>query len=471
MDTEVYSQKTIDDFLKKNFFFDDPTLKKYFDANNVKAFRTRLVNKHGKESLEKILYLCVTDTLRDIILNTVGDLTSFMKPMADVVISGGEAFNMHLPRDKRVVTSDIDTKVCPRIPYNKAYFGKLQGIKLILWDKLGRVAKALGPKIAKRLSSKRTKLARFLGISLPKGGVHVTRRYTLIKKKKGGDKNRANVGDVLIDVELFALDLNIRVFDIESKRVISKTLGGLLDMPLMRPGEFGYEIVDNQKKGITYKSKDTGSIVHDPRVYIGGKRFLLDDVYEMQKLGLRPEKVDKDKKRMTILAKLVDPKMKISNANSIDVIYRRVRPKVPPPPRSWNVPRIRAVNMEAASRVNAKRYAKYTTTPNPTKVFTQFSQGVIVQKGRKVPVGYVETNGAMRFDVNAQRWVKNKSTTYIGNQYTHKKKKVNASEAKKKTVYGYRGNRNAWVPKSILRAASEIPFVGLKNTTVKKTQT
>lgn len=468
MDTEVYSQKTIDDFLKNNFFFDDPTLKKYFDANNVKAFRTRLVNKHGKESLEKILYVCVTDTLRDIILNTVGDLTSFMKPMADVVISGGEAFNMHLPRDKRVVTSDIDTKVCPRIPYNKAYFGKLQGIKLILWDKLGRVAKALGPKIAKRLSSKRTKLARFLGISLPKGGVHVTRRYTLIKKKKGGDKNRANVGDVLIDVELFALDLNIRVFDIESKRVISKTLGGLLDMPLMRPGEFGYEIVDNQKKGITYKSKDTGSIVHDPRVYIGGKRFLLDDVYEMQKLGLRPEKVDKDKKRMTILAKLVDPKMKISNANSIDVIYRRVRTKVPAPPRSWTLPVPRSVNIEAASKVRVNRYAKYTTTPNPKKVFTQFSQGVVVGKGQKAPTGYAKTNGGLRFDVKTKRWVKNNSTAYIGNQYTHKKKKATPSDAKK-SVYGYRGNRNAWVPKAVLRGASEIPFVGLKNTRVNKT--
>jgi hypothetical protein len=389
-----------------------------------------------------------------------------MKPMADVVISGGEAFNMHLPRDDRVVTSDIDTKVCPRIPYNKAYFGKLQGIKLILWDKLGRLAKSLAPKIQRRLSSKRSKLARFLGISLPKGGVHVTRRYTLIKKKKGGKNDKANIGDVLIDVELFALDLNLRVFDIESKRVVQKTLGGLLDMPLMRPNEFGYEIVDNQKKGITYKNKDTGSIVHDGRVFIGGKRFLLDDVYEMQKLGLRPEKVDKDKKRMTILAKLVDPKMKISNSNSIDTIYRRVRPKVPAPPRSWKVPRIRSVNMEAASRVNARKYAKYTTTPS-SKVLTQMSRGVIVPKGKKAPVGYAKTNGNMRFDVKTKRWVKNNSTTYIGNQYTHKKTKANAPT--KKTVYGYRGNRNAWVPKTVLRAASEIPFVGLKNTSAKKT--
>lgn len=466
MDTEIYSQKTVDDFMQKNFFFGDSTLKKLYDANKVAAFRKRLVAKHSNESLEKILYVCITDTLRDIILNTVGDLTAFMKPMADVVISGGEAFNMHLPRKDRVVTSDIDTKVCPRISYDRAYFGKLQGIKLILWDKLGRVAKSLGPKIKKRLTTKRTKLARFLGVSLPIGGVHVTRRYTLIKKKKGSNTtNKASIGDVLIDVELFALDLNLRVFDIESKRVVSKTLGGLLDMPIMRPGEFGYEIVDNQKKGITYKNKDTGSIVHDDRVYIGGKRFLLDDVYEMQKLGLRPEKLDKDKKRMTILAKLVDPKMKISNSNSIDVIYKRVHPKVPPPPRSWNLPRIRTVNMEAASRVNAKRYVKYTTPPSK-KVVTQMSRGIIVRKGQKVPAGYANTNGRMRFDAKAERWVKNNSSTYIGNQYTHKKKKATAKNAR--SVYGYRGNRNAWVPKAILRAASEIPFVGLKNTQEKK---
>lgn len=466
MDTEIYSQKTIDDFMRKNFFFDDPVLEKLYGANDVTGFRKRLVAKHGKESLEKILYVCVTDTLRDIILNTVGDLTSFMKPMADVVISGGEAFNMHLPRNDRVVTSDIDTKVCPKIPYNKSYFGKLQGIKLILWDKLGRVAKSLGPKIKRRMS-RRSKLARFLGITLPVSGVHVTRRYTLIKKKKGSNNtNKASIGDVLIDVELFALDLNIRVFDIESKRVVSKTLGGLLDMPLMRPNEFGYEIVDNQKKGVTYKNKDTGSIVHDSRVYIGGKRFLLDDVYEMQKLGLRPEKLDKDKKRMLILAKLVDPKMKISNANSIDVIYRRVQPKVPAPPRSWNLPRIRSVNLEAASRVNARRYAKYTTAPS-SKVVTQMSRGIVVPKGQNAPTGYVKTNGDLRFNAHTQRWVKNNSVAYIGNQYTHKKKKANASN--ERSVYGYRGNRNDWVPKMILRAASEIPFVGLKNTQQKKT--
>jgi len=464
MDTEVYSQKTVDEFTKKNFFFGDSVLKKHYDTNNVVAFRKRLVARHGKESLEKMLYVYVTDTLRDILLKTVGDLTAFMRPMADVVISGGEAFNMHLPRDSRVVTSDIDTKVCPRIPYNKAYFGKLQAIKLILWDKIGRVAKSLGPKIQKRMA-KRTKLARFLGVSLPPRTVHVTRRYTLIKKKKGGKNNKPSVGDVLIDVELFALDLNLRVFDIESKKIIDKTLGGLLDMPLMRPGEFGYEIVDNQKKGVTYKDKDRGSIVHDHRVYIGGKRFLLDDVYEMQKLGLRPEKVDKDKKRMTILAKLVDPKMKISNSNSIDVIYRRVRPKVPAPPRSWNVPKIRSVNMEAASKIKANRYAKYTTPPS-AKVVTQMSRGIVARAGQKVPTGYAKTHGGMRFDVDKKRWVKNNSTAYIGNQYTHKK---TAPKAAKKSVYGYRGNRNAWVPRAILRGSSEIPFVGLKNTREKKT--
>ncbi|AUT19083.1 hypothetical protein DSLPV1_112 [Dishui lake phycodnavirus 1] len=468
MDTEVYSQKAVDEFMKKNFFFDDPILEKYYEANDVGKFRKRLTQKHGDETLQKMLYVYITDSLRDIILKTVGDMTAFMKPMADVVISGGEAFNMHLPREDRIVTSDIDTKICPRIPYNNSYFGKLQSIKLILWDKLGRVAKSLGPKVQKRLE-KRGKLGRFLGVSLIKGGVHVTRRYTLIKKKKGSNStNKASVGDVLIDVELFALDLNLRYFDIKSGRVKEQTLGGLLDMPLMRPGEFGYEIVDNQKKGVTYKNKDTNTLVHDQRVYIGGKRFLLDDVYEMQKLGLRPEKLDKDKKRMIILAKFVDPKMQISNSNSIDTIYKRTRPKVPPPPRSWNMPRVRSVNVEAAARVNVNRFAKYTTAPNPKKVFVQMSQGIVVPKGKNVPAGYEKTNGALRFDVHKQKWVKNNSRAYIGNQYTYKKTQANGSSAKK-SLYGYRGNRNKWVPKAVLRSASEIPFVGLKNSNVKKT--
>lgn len=459
MDREVYSDKSIKEFTKKNLFFNDPVLEKYYDQDKVAEFRRRLVSKHGEESLDKMIYVVVTDSVRDIILKTVGNLTQFLKPMGDMVIAGGEAFNMHFPRDERVVTSDIDTKFAPRIPYDKKYFGKLQSIKLILWDKLGRVCQQLDEKIKRRLS-KKTKLARFLGISFASKGPYVTRRYTLIKKKKASNANKPQPEDVLIDVELFALDLQMRCFSIKDKKVIQRTLGGLLDIPFMRPKEFGYEIVDNQKKGIVYKDKDTGRLVSDKRVYIGGKRFLLDDVYEMQKLGLRPQKVEKDKTRMVKLARLVDPKFKVLKSNGIDAIYRRVKNKVPPPPMKFNLPRIRSVNVEAAARVNPAKYARYTTKPEQKRLAKAFGKGIKLPKGAKAPAGYTKTHGRQRFDVKTGRWVRNNTTAYVGNQFTHRKN--NANTVKTKTLYGFNKKRDSWVPRKVLENAKEIPFVGLK---------
>lgn len=459
MDKLVYSEKVIEEFRQKNMFFGDKTLEKYYDQGDVQAFRRRLVAKHGEESLDKMIYVVVTDTVRDILLDTVGHLTQFLKPMGDMVVAGGEAFNMHFPREERVVTSDIDTKFAPRVPYDTKYFGKLQSIKLILWDKLGRVCQQLSPKIKNRLS-KKTKLVKFLGISFDDTGPWVTRRYTLIKKKKGGNTNKPQPEDVLIDVELFALDLQVRAFSIKDKRVVRRTLGGLLDIPLMRPREFGYEIVDNQKKGVVYKNKDTGRLVNDKRIYVGGKRFLLDDVYEMQKFGLRPEKIDKDKKRMVKLARLVDPKFKALNSNSIDAIYKRVRHKVPPPPATFNLPRIRSVNVEAAARVNPQRYSKYTTPPDKKRLARAFGNGLVLGEKNKVPKGYSATHGRFRFNVASGKWVRNDRPAYVGNQFTHRKN--NSNTVKTRTLYGFNKRRDAWVPRKVLENSKQIPFVGLK---------
>ncbi len=54
------------------------------------------------------------------------------------------------------------------------------------------------------------KIFKFLGINFNTRGPYVTRRYLLIKKKKVRVDNKPNKGDVFIDVELFALDLNIK---------------------------------------------------------------------------------------------------------------------------------------------------------------------------------------------------------------------------------------------------------------------
>jgi hypothetical protein len=141
----------------------------------------------------------------------VSEITKYMQPMGDVIISGGEAYNYYVEKGDRIVTSDIDTKFAPRIPYDTKYFGKLQGMKLILWDKLGEICTKVQEIVRTRLTTN-MKLARFIGFKPSNKVPLVTRRYTLIKKKKESQGPNISQSDVLIDVELFALDLNIRSF-------------------------------------------------------------------------------------------------------------------------------------------------------------------------------------------------------------------------------------------------------------------
>ena len=112
--------------------------------------------------------------------------------MGDLIISGGEAFNMYVPYEDRIVTGDIDAKLVPRIQMNSKYFGKLQALKLILWNTLGQIAKNLNMRLKNRIiamNNKNPKIFKFTGIGFKQSGPYVTRRYTLINKKKGQKGN------------------------------------------------------------------------------------------------------------------------------------------------------------------------------------------------------------------------------------------------------------------------------------------
>jgi len=464
MDTEIYSEAVINRFLKKNLFFNDPTLERYYQTNNLAAFRKRVSRVHKNESFEKLVYAIVTDSIRDIVLKTAAEVSEFLKPMGDLVVSGGEAFNMYLDRKDRLITSDIDTKFIPRFAYNDKYFGKLQATKLLLWNKLGEISRRIGEKVKNRIS-KNTKMARFIGLNFAESGPYVTRRYILIKKKKSQNRG-AEPGkkDVFIDVELFALDLNVRYFSIEKGRITQEVLGGILDIPFMRPKEFGYEVIDSKKLGITYKNKDTGSIVHDKRLYVAGKRFLLDDVYLMQKLGLRPEKKEKDRQRMYKLAKMIGKSVNVRPTDDINTIYEHTHNRVETP--KFRTPRTGSVNMSQAARVNPLKYAEYTTKPKAERVSKQLVYGVKTSVPNINVPGYSKTHGNQRFNLNKQEWVKNTSPTYIRNQYNYRPttgKNIPNNLDTTKLLYGYNPVRDKWVPRSIIKKASMIPFVGLKN--------
>ena len=463
MDTEIYSEAVINRFLKKNLFFNDQILEKYYEDGNLSAFRKRVSRLHKQSSFEKMVYAYVTDTIRDVIFKTIGELSEFTKSMGDLIISGGEAFNMYLDRNDRLIASDIDTKFIPRVKYNDKYFGKLQAIKLILWNKLGETAKKINMKVKQRLS-RPNKIARFIGLGFSETGPYVTRRYTLIKKKKSGSGSEVTPSDVFIDVELFALDLNVRYFSIEKGAITQEVLGGILDMPFMRPGEFGYEVIQSKKQGITYKNKDTNAMVHDKRVFIAGKRFLLDDVYLMQKLGLRPEKKEKDRQRLYKLSKLITKDNSIQPTDSINTIYERTYNKV----KSHRVlPRREGrVRMSLASKINPKSYSEYTTKPVTERLSKQIVYGVKASLPSINIPGFAKTYGTSRFDLNKQKWIRNKSNAYVHNEYNFRPlvgkqlpKNINTA----KVLYGYKATRDKWVSPQLLRKASEIPFVGLKN--------
>ena len=456
MDQYMYNDSTLKQFMRKNLFFDDPVLERYYERGDIKSFRSRLVRSHKNESLEKMLYAFVTDISRDIIMKTIGEITRFMNPMGDVIISGGEAYNYYVDKSKRIVTSDIDTKFVPRIPYDSRYFGKLQAMKLLLWDKLGEISIKIQREVKSRLTTN-SKLASFLGFKPSNKLPVVTRRYTLIKKKKEGTGSTVSKGDVLIDVELFALDLNIRSFFIESGKIEERTLGGFLDIPFMRPGEFGYEVIDSRRAGVTYMDRNKNKLVTDKNMYIAGKKFLIDDLYLMQKLGLRPEKKIKDKQRMYGLVKMLTGRA--NPKNTIEKLFLSVQnTSFTPMARSKRVGR---VNITAASRVNPRKYEKYTTKPS----IDSLSRKILFGKNGNSTNGFRSGNGNMRFNINKLRWVEDTSRTYIGNHHNLRPVdpvKINQSVLDNPPLYGYNVNRDNWIPKSILKKSALIPVIGLK---------
>tara|TARA_B110000902_G_scaffold264554_1_gene346371 strand:+ start:1395 stop:2795 length:1401 start_codon:yes stop_codon:yes gene_type:complete len=465
MDGKLYSKAAIDKYMNANLFFNDEKLKKYYtrdEARDLGKFRKRVADKFSTKTFDKFVYVCVTDITRDIILATVSELSQFMQKMGDLIVSGGEAFNMYMPYDKRIVTTDIDAKFVPRVTYDAKYFGKLQAIKLIMWDKLGQIAQRLNTRIKTRVLMMDKKVLKYMGIGFKRSGPYLTRRYTLIKKKKTRTNNKPAKGDVFIDVELFALDLNIRFFSPEKGKIDDVTLGGLLDIPFMRPREFGYDVIRTLKKGVTYRNAVTNKMIINKNIYIASKEFLIDDIYLMYTLKLRPEKLEKDRQRLLRLAQMFDKRVK--STDSIDAIFKRVKSKLT---RVYTakVTKSRDVSMKNALQVDPRKYTKYTTEPSRERLSKQIVHGVNPVTRNAVVEGYERSNGNQRFNLNTLRWKRDNSNAYTRNEFALRPvaqqvipKDLNVQA----TLYGFKPRRDGWVPKPLLQRAAAIPFIGLK---------
>ena len=470
MDNRLYSDETIHKYIFKNLCKGDKVLLKYYDDDNVAAFRKRLHARHKDTDLKDMLNVYITDTIRDIVYKIVGEISEYMRPMGNVIISGGDAINMYLPRGERVVTSDIDTKFAPRMKYDARFFGKLQMIKLLTWDKMGELAMKFNKTIKERIQKDNSKLKKFLGISFTKNGPWVTRRYTLMNKMKTSPNfiKNASVGNRLIDVELFALDLNVGWFDPASGKVKQGRMGGILDMPFMRPGEFGYDVLfKGQTNAVKYINRNSGAIVTDTRVAVASRAFLLHDIVIMQELKLRPEKQAKDRARLIKLAVSVSKQFTFKASESIFDIYAKVMKKVKIPKKT--IVMNGRVKVDDAMRVNPAKYLKYTSVLDESKVDRQYLYGL----KSLLPIelyGFVKTHGRKRFDVKTKKWVNNTRPQYIGNYWQYRPsmnieklnfvKNTNIDLSSWKLLYGLNFRRDAWVPFKIIDSAAAIQFIG-----------
>jgi len=469
MDTEIYSQDAIDAFKDEHFFFKDATLKRLYERDgtfDMKRFRDRVRRVYGDKDYKKIIYVVITDSIRDIILEAAGDITDHMKSMGDMIISGGEAFNIHMPYAKRIVTSDIDAKFVPRLPVDEKYFGKLQAIKLVLWDKLGETSKALNTRIRDRIMLMHrihSKLFRYLGIGFKERGPYVTRRYTLMNKKKTSNNNKPSEGDVFIDVELFALDLNMRYFSIEKDKIENVSLGGILDIPFMRPKEFGYEVILTRREGLKYRNKDTGKMVTDKRILVASKAFLVEDIYIMNKLKLRPGKQDMDRRRLTKLIQILD--RSIEPSGSIEQMYKRIEPRIHKKTRNTKMKKNAKIPMKKALAINPYKYENYTSKPSMERLSKQMVHGLKTIQNNTTVNGYVNTSGNKRFNLNTLKWVNVKNNAYIRNEYNlrpNEPRPLPNMINMRATLHGFNPTRNRWVPPPLINKVAAIPFVGLK---------
>jgi hypothetical protein len=467
METGYYSDKTVNDFIKKKLCQGDELLYKYYREVDVAKFRSRLSKfRDIDREIKDVVQTLITDYCRDIIIKIIEILTLYMKPFGDLIISGGSAFNAYFDTEKRIITTDIDTKFTPifRIG-NKLinsrdvhFFGFLQVAKLFMWNKLGQIVTKFNYIICKRIQENiiKSDIGKLLGISFAKGVHALNRRYTLIKK--------SIEEKVLIDIELFAIDLQIRYYVPSLKKVFLNNIGGVLDIAYMRPYEFGYEATYTKSRGLPVVNMDTGKLTYNKNVLVASKKFLIDDIYYLQKYKLRPGKIDKDRKRLYMFSKYVLKVQNIKPTDSLETIFKKSEHVQSTRTNLLSRPKFTAKYIRRAIRMLPLRYANVTTKPDIEKVSKQLLYGIKGPENLKIS-GYHPTRSKFKFLPNSGTWVKNNAPEYIHNEADYRPNKLPNTHRRINildSLYGYNPVRDGWIPKRLLVKAAAIPLVGLK---------
>ena len=465
MDTTIYSQEAIDKYILTTVCLDDKTLYKYFTEGKVKEFRARLIRKTDQKTLLKVALTICTDLWRPRIYKIIKRMQTNMKPYGNLIVSGGEAFNLYLPKAHRVITGDIDTKFIPGISASdpKA-FGKLQVVRLAMWNALGKAAVYGNSKCAADLNKKlkMNKIAQMLGLTIDVNNPF-RMRYTLLPKlKQKSSVRKPKEGDVLMDVEIFALDLNVKCFNVDKNKVVAQKLGGILDAPIIKRDEFSSDV---------YKD-----FIKRKEVSVASKRFLLDDLELLVKYGIRTgPKLVKDKKRLDLFIRHVF-NVNINKTNpSFDYLMKMAKNKLPKQPKT---PRrtIKQFPFDDWKKFNPQVHKTLIAPASLTQLgFILYPMLKKVKAVKRMPVN-------LRFSPKRARWATIKNNQQRGNilgirPNRNKNNQFTLAEIKKvrskvlsilekeevplpSLLYGYVPARNNWMPTGLIDKASIIGLLG-----------
>ena len=445
----------------------------YYSRKTLDKFIDNMIGKGKSKSkpknIEQVVYVLITNSIRDVIFDIIGEITVHMKRWGDLIVTGGEAFNNYFDVDDRVVSSDIDTKFIPIFidkngipvtPFQKKFFGYLQYAKLDLWNLCGKLARKYTPVIKERITYlSKTKLGKYLEISSPQ---NVTRRYTLINK---------SVRDrVLIDVELFALDIGLKYYCPFDKKAKLRNIGGILDIAMMRPFEIGYEIAFTRDRGIVYRNPQTDKLRYNKNILIASQKFLVEDLYLMKKLGLRPNKQEKDKKRMLTFARKILNIKNVSSKTRDDIIFKLSINKFKNV-KNIQVRKRQSIDSDFLKRVSTLKpglYKKFTTKPIIDKVLKIHRPGLL---NNSLNTSY-KTNSEFYFDKKKKDWRMSKNPFYVRNRFMYRNKEPRMNNQNiipyENTLYSHYPKRDRWIPREIIRKSAMIPYIGLKNSDLKK---
>ena len=117
--------------------------------------------------------------------------------------------------------------------------------------------------------------------------------------------------------------------------------------------------------------------------------------------------------------------------------------------------------------INPNKYKSVTNPPQLIRLGKQF-----IISSNKPQDGFSSTNSKFKFNTNTLEWKKTHSNIYVRNTKNYRPNNPSTKNVPKRiqlldTLYGYNHKRNNWVGKNILTNSAQIPFVGLKNTTIK----